>query len=107
MSADPDFYFEEVTPVLSVIDLERAILWYERVLGFSLAWTSGEPRAVASVCRGQAKLNLGTRGALGPAGPSQIYLRVSPVASVWKHVLETAAEVVSPLAERSYGMRDF
>jgi uncharacterized glyoxalase superfamily protein PhnB len=99
--------FEDVTPILSVIDLEHALAWYEAVLGFERAWTWGTPMTLASVCRGKVELNLGLRGQTGPPGPGQVYLHVSPVDEVWERVVAAGAEVKEPIADRAYGMRDF
>lgn len=99
--------FESVTPILSVVDLEAALTWYQHVLGFERAWSWGTPTTLASVCRGNVELNLGLRGQMGPPGPSQVYLRVSPVDVLWERMLAAGAEVKAPIADREYGLRDF
>jgi uncharacterized glyoxalase superfamily protein PhnB len=105
--ADETLRFEAVTPILSVEDLQSAIGWFQDVLGFQTAWVWEDPPALASVCRDQVELNLGVRGRYGPEGPSHVYLRVAPVDTVWERVLASGAELVAPLADRPYGLRDF
>jgi uncharacterized glyoxalase superfamily protein PhnB len=105
--ANADVVFQEVTPILSVDDLGEALAWYERALGFRRAWTWGEPMVLASVCRERVELNLGQRGRMGPPGPSQIYVRVTPIESVWALARASGAEILEPIGDRAYGMRDF
>ena len=58
MSADKAAVLEAAVPILSVTDLAEAIDYYERVLGFQVAWRWGEPPRLASVCRDRVELNL-------------------------------------------------
>ncbi len=99
--------FEDVTPILSVADLPAALDWYANALGFAVAWRWGEPVELASVCRGRVELNLAQRGKLGPPGPSRVYVRAEPIDAVWEIALASGAEVLAPIADRAYGMRDF
>jgi len=99
--------FDDVTPILSVDDVDAALAWHEGALGFARAWTWGEPVELASVCREHVELNLGLRGKVGPPGPSQVYLRVAPIDAVWALVQAAGAEIVTPIGDRAYGMRDF
>lgn len=48
---------EAAVPVLSVEDLAAALEYYQRVLGFQLAWSWGEPPHLASVCRDRVEVN--------------------------------------------------
>jgi len=99
--------FEAAVPVLSVDDLARALDWYERVLGFGRSWSWGEPPELAAVCRDRVELNLARRGKLGPAGASQVYLRVSGIDAFHDAVVRAGAIIAVPIADRAYGMRDF
>lgn len=107
MKARPDTSFESVSPIVSVDDVSRAVGWYERILGFGLAWTWEEPPALASVCREQVELNLGKRGSYGPGGSSQLYLRVSPIDALYGRVVAAGVPIATEIADRPYGMRDF
>jgi len=101
-------HFENVAPNLSVIDLPRALDFYEKVLGFSRLWIWGDPITLASLCRGRVEITLSQRGSDGPPpGPGRVYLRVSPIDAVWAEVTGRGATVHVPIDDRVYGMRDF
>ena len=96
-----------VAPILSVLDLPAALDWYERVLGFAVAWRWGDPVALASVCRDAVELNLGRRGAYGPPGPSQVYVRVTGVDAYHDQLVRAGVAIQVPIDDRAYGLRDF
>ena len=99
--------FESVAPLLSVDDLKSALDYYQRVLGFQIAWTWGEPAYLASVCRDRVELNLGERGKAGPPGASRVYIRLQGIDAYFERVSKAGAEIATPIADRPYGMRDF
>lgn len=107
MAGSESLHFQSVTPILSVADLPQALAWYETSFGFQRAWTWGDPIHLASVCRGGVELNLGQRGVVGPAGPSQIYLRVAPIEAFWDLAQASGATIQVPIDDRPYGLRDF
>ena len=96
-----------VAPILSVEDLPAALDWYERVLDFTVAWRWGDPVELAGICRDAVELNLARRGTLGPAGPSQIYVRVNGVDAWWERLRRAGATIRVDIADRAYGLRDF
>lgn len=99
--------FESVAPLLSVDELKNALDWYQRVLGFQIAWTWSEPAYLASVCRERVELNLGERGKAGPPGASRVYIRLQGVDAYFERVSKAGAEIATPIADRPYGLRDF
>jgi predicted enzyme related to lactoylglutathione lyase len=99
--------FESVAPLLSVDELKSALDWYQRVLGFQIAWTWGEPAYLASVCRERVELNLGERGKAAPPGASRVYIRLQGIDAYFERVSKAGAEIATPIADRPYGLRDF
>ena len=99
--------FTSVAPILSVHDLPTALDWYQRVLGFAVAWTWGDPVGLASVCRDAVELNLGERGAYGAPGPSQIYIRLSGIDDAYEQSCRAGATIRVEIGDRAYGLRDF
>jgi uncharacterized glyoxalase superfamily protein PhnB len=96
-----------VAPILSVDDVPAALEWYQRVLGFQVAWRWGDPVALASVCREQVELNLGKRGAYGAPGTSRVYVRVGGIDAYHEQLRRAGARIVVPIEDRAYGLRDF
>jgi uncharacterized glyoxalase superfamily protein PhnB len=92
-----------VIPILQVTNLERSVDFYTRVLGFTLDWQSGEPPMIASVYRDGASLMLKVEAA--PA-LSHVYFEMTGVDEYFARAAEGGARIVTPLADRFYGMRD-
>lgn len=100
-------FFQAVAPIVAVNDLSRALDFYERVLGFKIAWQSGEPATLASVCRDGVELNLTESGFVLGGMPSRMYIRIAGVEAYYNHLVTAGVEPEIPLAARPYGMRDF
>jgi len=98
---------DSTVPVLSVDHLEKALRYYESVLGFQVAWTWGDPPHLAGVCRDRVELNLGERGKAGPTAASQVYFRMRGVDAYFEQISKAGAETRTPPGDRPYGMRDF
>ena len=97
---------EAAVPILSVTDLSQALEYYERVLGFQVAWRWGEPPRLISICRDRVEVNL-SQSSEGKPGVSKVYFQMAGVDAYYSHVSTSGAKVVIPLADRPYGMRDF
>ena len=101
MSSEPKL--TSIAPILQVANVERAIDYYKRVLGFEIEWTSGEPPTHASVCRDSVEI---TFAAEAKPIPSRVYIQVSGVDEYFARITAAGAIVSVPLADRFYGMRD-
>lgn len=53
-----DVKLTSISPTFQVADMARSIDYYQRVLGFEVAWQAGEPPAIASVCRDEVAITL-------------------------------------------------
>jgi uncharacterized glyoxalase superfamily protein PhnB len=98
---------DSVAPILSVDDVPAALDWYQRVLGFGVAWRWGDPVGLASVCRENVELNLGKRGEYGAPGPSHVYIRLTGVDAYYEQLQRAGAAIRVPIDDRVYGLRDF
>ena len=101
------FVLESVTPIFSVENLAEALAYYQRVFGFAIAWTWGEPPYLACVCRDQVEVNLGERGKAGPPGPSRAYFRMRGIDAYYEQLCAADVTVAVPIDDRPYGLRDF
>lgn len=94
-------------PRLPVSDLDRSIAYYQEALGFRLAWrTAGG--GLAALASGDIEVLLlvpWTGGA--PPPPQSAYVYVEDPDSLCAEYQQAGADVVEPVASRSYGMRDF
>jgi uncharacterized glyoxalase superfamily protein PhnB len=97
---------EAAIPILSVRDMSEALDYYERVLGFQPGWRVGNPTNLASVFRDRVELNLST-AASSEHSAGRVYFETAGVDSYYALVQAAGANVVVPLEDRRYGMRDF
>ena len=99
-----------VMPVLRVSDLDKALRFYQGLLGFRLAWRAsndggGENCMLES---GDVALMLSTGSHLGgtPQLTGTLYFNITGVRELYE-ALEGHAEVVWPLSEMEYGTLEF
>ena len=92
-----------IAPIFQVTNLERAIDFYTRVMGFELGWTAGNPADRASFCRDSVEITVEVEPI--PAR-GQVYLQVSGIDAYFASVVAGGAKVKLPLGDRPYGMRD-
>ena len=112
MSKERVVALETAIPILPVTDLSEALDYYQRVLGFEIAWTWGEPPQLASVCRDRIEFNLAHRPGLsqtasGEPGADKVYVRMAGIDEFYRTIKAAGAEVIVPLDDRHYGLRDF
>jgi len=95
--------FSAIAPIFQVANLQRAIDFYTKVLGFELEWTAGDPLDRASLCRDSVEITIET-------DPSPVrgkaYIYVTGVNEIYTRAAAAGANVTVPLADRFYGMRD-
>ena len=98
---------ELISPIFAVHDLTAALQFYQRSLGFDLAWSWGTPPDIAAVCRDNVEITLTSRPDDQRRGASSVYLRVSGIDAYFAQMVAAGARIVVPIADRAYGMRDF
>lgn len=99
--------FEAVSPIFTVDDLPRALDFYQRILGFGLAWAWGTPPEIAAVCRDKVEITLTQRADAKPVGASQVYLVITGIDAYYASMQRFGVTIVMPIDDRAYGMRDF
>jgi uncharacterized glyoxalase superfamily protein PhnB len=100
----------KVMPVLRVADLEKAVDWYTRILGFQVVWRSpidggGENCLLQT---GSVELMLSTGAHLGgpPTLTGTLYFNVEGVDELFAQI-SNQVDVVWPLENQEYGTREF
>jgi catechol 2,3-dioxygenase-like lactoylglutathione lyase family enzyme len=96
---------DEVHPGLSVTDIETAVEFYTRKLGFTPAFTWGDPPTFAGVNLGNVKLFL-RKAAPDPAG-CIVYFMVGDADSLYEFHRAQGVEISVPIDDRDYGIRDY
>lgn len=96
---------DRATPIFRVRDLREASDWYQHVLGFVIAWESGDPPKLVSVCRDAVEVNLSV--ATGEIPSSAAYFEVSGVDAYHDRIVRCGGRIAVPVGDREYGMRDF
>jgi uncharacterized glyoxalase superfamily protein PhnB len=105
--SEPTPTLASATPIFSVDDFAGSLAYYQRVFGFAIEWSWGEPPHLAGLCRDSVEINLGLRGTAGPPGPSQAYFRMRGVDAWYERLRAAGAEIAVPIDDRPYGLRDF
>jgi predicted enzyme related to lactoylglutathione lyase len=102
---------------LFVDDVERSVAFYEDVLGFM---KQGGDAAYATLRRGDALIGIGTAAHLPPAHyfdrasfesrrgiGVEIVIEVDDVGALFEHVQQSGYQILTPLGQRPWGLRDF
>lgn len=103
--APPQVDCERLHPGLPVPDVLAAAEFYANKLGFTLAFTWGDPPSIAGVSLGdvQVFLEQGTAA----AGGSAVYFVVGDADELYAFHRDNGVEVVEELDDRPYGLRDY
>lgn len=96
-----------VLPHLPVSDLDRSIAYYRDALGLRLAWRTVDG-SVAALSSGEIEILLLVAWAEeGPPTAFTAYVYVEDPDALCAEYQQAGADIVQPVATRSYGMRDF
>jgi predicted enzyme related to lactoylglutathione lyase len=106
IATDSTVQFTSVHPVLAVRDLDQHLTYYAQQLGFSTSWLWGDPPVRAGVRRDDVEIQLVSDGRLAPTQPSYVYFLIRGVDAYHANCVERGADIVMPLADRPFGMRD-
>ena len=96
---------ERQHPTLEVRDVAAATDFYTTKLGFTLGFSWGDPPVIAGVNLGKVQMFL-ERGTPNPAGCS-VYFVVGDADELYEFHRAGGVEVVVPLEDRIYGLRDY
>jgi uncharacterized glyoxalase superfamily protein PhnB len=97
----------KVYPIFSVRNLDEAIAYYRDKLGFSIAWTWGDPVARAGVVLDDVEIQIEGPGPGAAPGPSVVYCHMTGVEAYYEACRGRGATIAMDLGDRPWGMRDF
>ncbi len=89
---------------IPVRDLATARAWYAEVLGFETRWIRAEA-GLAGMALGDSVLFL--REVAGPVTPLTFWVFAEDVDAMYRLVTERGGEIVDPLSDKPWGMRQF
>ena len=101
----PDVECEQQHATFPVSDVLVASDFYTKKLGFTLAFTWGEPPSIAGVNLGRVQMFL-EEGTPNPAGCS-VYFVVGNADELYEFQLGNGVDVVQAPGDRPYGFRDY
>lgn len=94
----------EVIPTLAVGDVEKAIVWYRDVVGFSEGWSWGEPPTHAGMSYGRVEVHLSS---VAPdPGSNWLYFVVPDVDALYERLVAAGADVPHAPETQAWEMRE-
>ena len=104
--APPQVECKQLHPGLAVGDLATAIDFYTNRLGFRVGFTWGDPPVMAGMNLGDVQIFLqGSEPNLGRR--SEVFFVVDDADALYAFHQASGVEVVEPIEDRIYGMRDY
>jgi catechol 2,3-dioxygenase-like lactoylglutathione lyase family enzyme len=105
MPTPPFIECDQATAGLAVADIRAAVDFYTTKLGFRLAFTWGDPPTFAGVCLDKVQLFL-RKGTADPQG-CVVFFAVGDADQLYDFHRGNGVDVVHPIADREYGIRDY
>ena len=110
MDKNPSEQFSHFASVFPVGDVKKSTEYYRNQLGFTVNFEWGEPPTYAVLKRGEA-VSVHFTKREDDYEPSKthpaIYVFVCDVDAVYEEFTSKGVEIVNPIGDREYGMRDF
>jgi catechol 2,3-dioxygenase-like lactoylglutathione lyase family enzyme len=103
--ARPHIDCEQHHATLSVSDVAVAADFYTKKLGFTLAFTEGDPPTFAGVNLGRVQIFL-TKGTPAPQGCS-VYFVIGNADELYEFHRASGVEIVAAPHDQPYGLRDY
>jgi catechol 2,3-dioxygenase-like lactoylglutathione lyase family enzyme len=106
-AAPPLIECDQLHPGLAVTDLRATIDFYVNKLGFTLAFTWGEPPTFAGINLGTVQVFL-SLGAPAPSDhPAAVSFLVGDVDALYEFHRANGVPIAEPIEDRPYGIRDY
>ncbi len=96
------------TAIFAVADVVSTANHYRDVLGFEIGWLWGEPATFGCVQSGAIELFLNKQTTVAPKNEGhQHWFSVDDVDALYSLHRERGAEIIDPIADRPWGMREY
>lgn len=97
---------ERVTPGVAVRDVQAAVDYYTKKLGFTLGFTWGDPVNIAGVNLGDVSMHL-LLGTPKPDGAAAAFFVVGDADALYDYHRANGVDILIPIDDRDYGIRDY
>lgn len=98
---------QDAAVIFPVADVAAAVAYYRDVLGFTVAFTWGDPATFAGVCRGAVTIHLnGHANPRSPPGTGGLNIFVDDVDALQDELRGNGACITRPAHDTEWGMRN-
>ncbi|MEO8173739.1 MAG: VOC family protein [Sediminibacterium sp.] len=104
-STPPKIECRQQYPVLPVKNINEAINFYTKKLGFSLGFIWGDPPVYGGVTLGEVAIHLSAQ--MGKGKISVVNFVVDDADALCAYHLANNVQIVEPINDREYGIRDY
>jgi uncharacterized glyoxalase superfamily protein PhnB len=109
-----DVRLQHINPQFLVVDIQAAIEYYEKKLGFHVEFSLGEPPVFAAVIRTGIVIYLKQIGQPEPSRQFKAdgnhydaFIFTNDAEALYQEYVESGANILEPLADTDYGMKEF
>jgi len=102
-----DIKFGRAAPGICVRDIQAALDFYSRVLGFTKVFENGSPVGFMVLKRDGAEIHLNLKRDHAPSTVNVLHMFVDDVASLYKICEANGVRIIKRLADKDYGQRAF
>lgn len=106
-------WLPSAVPEIPAANVDLAVAYYQRHLGFTLDWGGEEGGGIAGISRGDCRLfltNTELRAASGSQAPITFWLNLDSIAEVdrlFAEWTESGATILSPAEAKPWGLHEF
>lgn len=99
--------FGRMAPTVSVANIDRAVDFYTRVLGFSKVFENGSPVGFVILEKDASELHLSLFKSHKATAQNVAHLMVQDAAALYRHLEESRVKIIKTIRNADFGLRCF
>lgn len=99
--------FGRIAPGVMVLDLQRSIDFYCRILGFEKTFENGNPVGFVILEKNSAELHLNLVKSHKPSVQNVAHLMVNDALALYEHCIACDVRIIKSLRDADFGLRCF
>ncbi|GGP25002.1 glyoxalase superfamily protein [Silvimonas amylolytica] len=99
--------FGRIAPTLPVTDMEQAVAFYTRLLGFTKVFENGSPVGFVILKKDDAELHLTLDKQHKAPSRNVAHLLVRDASALYQHLVQHDVRMIKSLRDADFGMRCF